>query len=155
MVYHRKVHSETGQSPLDRFRQDEAPAVRPVDPLTLCQSFLFRVTRQVTKTGHVNFHGNRYAVPGYLVGQKVELRYDPFHLSDIEVWFNGQYLEQATPLHLQTTIQPGLTPDPTPPPTPTTGVDYLALLRQEYQQLLHQQLPPISFTRLTDDPSGG
>ena len=154
MVYHRKVHSETGQSPLDRFRQDEAPAVRPVDPLTLCQSFLFRVTRQVTKTGHVNFHGNRYAVPGYLVGQKVELRYDPFHLSDIEVWFNGQYLEQATPLHLQTTIQPGLTPDPAPP-TPTTGVDYLALLRQEYQQLLHQQLPPISFTRLTDDPSGG
>jgi len=155
VVYHRKVHSETGQSPLDRFRQDEAPTVRSVDPLTLRQSFLFRVSRQVTKTGHVNFQGNRYAVPGYLVGQKVELRYDPFNLSDIEVWFNDQYLEQATPLHIQTTIQPGLTPDPAPPPTPTTGVDYLALLRQEYQQLLHQQLPPIPFTRLSDDSSGG
>jgi transposase InsO family protein len=152
VVYHRKVHTETGQSPLDRFRTDETPAVRPVDPLTLRQAFLFRVTRQVTKTGHVNFQGNRYSVPGYLVGEKVDLRYDPFDLADVEIWYNGHYLEQARPLHIQATVQPGVTPDPVPPQAaPSTGVDYLAMLRQEYEQLLREQLPPIPFKRLADD----
>jgi putative transposase len=159
VVYHCKVHAETGQSPLDRFRQDSAPTVRPVDPLTLRNAFLFRHTRRVSKTGHVHFHGNRYTVPAFLVGQSVELRYDPFDLTAIEVWLNSQYLAQAEPAHVLTTVQPGLTPDPTPPrPSPTTGVDYLALLRQERERLLQQQLPPIPFVRLTSrdtDPTGG
>jgi putative transposase len=154
VVYHRKLHTETGQSPLDRFRQDEAPTVRPVDPLTLRNAFLYRVTRQVAKTGHVNFQGNRYSVPAYLVGQKVELRYDPFDLANVEVWYNRQYLEPARPLHIQANVQTGVTPDPVPPPAPASGVDYLAMLRQEYEQLLRKQLPPIPFTGLTDDSQG-
>ena len=129
--------------------------MRPVDPLALRLAFLYRVSRQVSKTGHVHFHGNRYAVPGFLVGQKVELRYDPFDLRDVEVWFNGQCLAQAGLVHLQASTQPGVTPDPTPPPTPSSGVDYLALLRQERERLLREQLPPIPFTRLTDNLSGG
>jgi putative transposase len=155
VIYHRKVHSETGQAPLDRFHYDPALSVRPVDPLALRLAFLYRVSRQVTKTGHVHFQGNRYAVPGFLVGQKVELRYDPFDLRDVEVWSNGQCLAQADLIHLQASTQPGVTPDPTPPPTPSSGVDYLALLRQERDRLLRERLPPIPFTRLTDNPSGG
>jgi hypothetical protein len=101
----------------------------------------------VSKTSHVHFQGNRYTVPPFLVGQAVELRYDPFDLTTIEVWLNGQYLALAKPAHLLTTIQPGLTPDATPlPPQPTTGVDYLALLRQERERWLQQQLPPIPST---------
>jgi transposase InsO family protein len=150
VVYHRKTHSETGQSPLDRFHQDTSPSVHTVDPLTLRNAFLFRASRRVTKTGDLNFQGNRYTVPAFLVGQPVEVRYDPFDLSTLEVWFNGQRLANAQPTHLQTTIQPGLTPDPTPP-RPTTGADYLALLRQEHERLLRQQLPPIPFTRLSPD----
>jgi putative transposase len=150
VVYHRKVHSETGQSPLDRFRQDTGPSVRPVAPLTLRNAFLFRAERRVSKTGDIAFQGNRYTVPGYLVGQTIQLRYDPFDLAVIEIWLNGQYLAQADPARLQTSVQPGLTPDPSPP-TPSTGVDYLDWLRQEHQHLLRAQLPPIPFTRLSSD----
>jgi transposase InsO family protein len=150
VVYHRKVHTETGQSPLDRFRQDDHPSVHAVDPLTLRTAFLYRETRRVTKAAQVNFQGNRYAVPGFLVGQTVELRYDPFDLSSLEIWFNHQFFAQAQPVHLQTSVQPGLTLDPTPPPQPTTGVDYLAMLRQERERLVREQLPPIPFTRLDD-----
>jgi putative transposase len=148
VVYHRKVHSETGQSPLDRFRQDTAPAVHPVDPLSLRSAFLFRDTRRVTKTGDIHFQGNRYTAPGFLAGQPIELRYDPFDLSSLEIWFKGQFLAQAQPVHLQTGVQPGLTPEPVPPPPPHTGLDYLAMLRQERERLLRDQLPPIPFTRL-------
>jgi hypothetical protein len=138
-----------------RFRQDPAPSIRSVDPLALRTAFLYRVQRQVTKTGHVHFHGNRYAVPGFLVGQKVELRYDPFDLRDVEVWFNGQCLAQAEPLHMQVSTEPGVTPDPAPIAAPTTGIDYLAMLRQERERLLREQLPPIPFTRLTSGSTGG
>jgi transposase InsO family protein len=154
VVYHRKVHSETGQSPLDRFRQDTTPAVHTVDPLTLRTAFLFRVTRRVTKTGHISFVGNRYTVPGFLAGQTIELRYDPFDLLSLEIWFNGQFFTQAQPVHLQTSFQPGLSLDPAPPsPPPSTGLDYLAMLRQERERLLREQMPPIPFTRL-NTPEG-
>jgi len=35
VVYHRKLHSETGQAPLERWRQDLAPSTRPADPQEL------------------------------------------------------------------------------------------------------------------------
>ncbi|MBU0496116.1 MAG: DDE-type integrase/transposase/recombinase [Chloroflexi bacterium] len=151
VVYHRKVHSETGQAPLDRYRQDPQPTIRPVDPLTLRNAFLFRAIRRVNKTGQVHLQGNRYTVPGYLVSQQIELRYDPFDLTQVEVWLRGQPLVPATIHHLQTASQPGLALDPTPPAAPATGVDYLALLRQEHERLLREQLPPIPFTRLTPE----
>jgi putative transposase len=151
VIYHRKVHSETGQTPLDRYHTDDARAVRPVDPLTLRDAFLFRATRRVDKTAHIAFQGNRYTVPGYLAGQTVELRYDPFDLANVEVWLNNQSLAQAQPTHLKSTVEPGLTPDPTPPTQPATGLDYLALLRQEHQKLLREQFPSISFTRIQVD----
>ena len=151
VIYHRKVHSEIGQSPLDRFRQDESPAVRPLDPLALRNAFLFRASRRVSKTGTFDFLGNRYTAPGFLVGQTIQVRYDPFDLSMLEIWLNEQRLDNAQPARLQTTVQPGLTPDPTPPPRPTTGTDYLAMLRQERERLLREQLPPIPFTRLPSD----
>jgi len=71
------------------------------------------------------------------------------------VWFNGQCLAQADLVHLQASTQPGVTPDPTPLPLPSTGIEYLAMLRQERERLLREQLPPIPFTRLTDNLSGG
>ncbi|MBN1814496.1 MAG: DDE-type integrase/transposase/recombinase [Anaerolineae bacterium] len=155
VVYHRKVHSETGQTPLDRYHTDDAPAVRPVDPLTLRNAFLFRAARRVDKTAHVAFQGNRYTVPGYLSGQTIELRYDPFDLANLEVWLNNQSLAQAQPTHLKSTVEPGLTPDPTPPAPPSTGLDYLALLRQEHLRLLREQFPTISFTRMNSEDKKG
>jgi transposase InsO family protein len=154
VIYHPKLHAETGQSPLDRFRQDETPTVHAVDPLTLRTAFLFRDTRRVSKTAHIKFLGNRYTVPAFLVGQSIELRYDPFDLASLEIWFNQQFFCQAQPLLLRTTTQPGLAPDPAPPPPPATGVDYLALLRQERDRLLLEQIPPIPFTRLSPDSQG-
>lgn len=150
VVYHRKLHSELGQSPLERFQQDEAPTVRPVDPTELRQAFLHRATRRVTKTATVSFHGNRYQVPAFLVGQTVELRYDPFDLTRLEVWYDSTFLELAQPEQIQRTTHPDVTPDPQPdPPPPHTGVDYLALLRQERERLLRESVDQLRFTRLS------
>jgi len=148
VVYHRKVHSETGQAPLERFRQDPASATRPLDPEALRAAFLHRAQRKVTKTATFPFQRNRYAVPAYLRGQTVELRYDPFDLTRLEVWFQDTFLQLAEPEKIVTTTHPDVEPDPLPTPAPDSGLDYLALLRAERERLIQAQLDDIHFTQL-------
>jgi putative transposase len=148
VVYHRKVHTETGQAPLERHRQDDAPTIRPVEPTELRQAFLHRVERLVTKTATFSFEGNRYRVAAYLRGQKVELRYDPFDLSHLEVWFQNTFLQMAEPERIVVTTHPDVEPDPVPTPAPGTGLDYLALLRAERERLIEAQLGDIRFSQL-------
>ncbi len=147
VVYHRKLHGETGQAPLERWRQDSAPSIRPVDPLELRAAFRYREKRQVTKTATVSFRGNRYRVPAYLRGQTVELRFDPFDLAQIEIFYRDTFIELAQVERLVTTVHPEVTPDPVPPPPPS-GVDYLALLRLERERLQQAQLDGLHFSQL-------
>jgi transposase InsO family protein len=150
VVYHRKLHGETGQAPLERWRQDLAPSTRPADPLELRAAFRHREKRQVTKTATVSFRGNRYRVPAFLRGQTIELRYDPFDLAQVEVYFRDTFIEMAEPERLVTTVHPAVTPDPVPTPAPASGVDYLALLRLERERLQQAQLEGLHFTQLTE-----
>ena len=150
VVYHRKLHSETGQSPLERFRQQSETSTRPVGPTTLRQAFLHRDQRKVTKTATISFQGNRYRTPDYLRGQSIELRYDPFDLSHLELWRQDTFLEMAQPDQLANPTHPDLKPDPQPAPPPAeTGLDYLALLRCEHQRLIQAQLEGLHFSQLT------
>jgi transposase InsO family protein len=151
VVYHRKLHSETGQAPLERFRQDDAPNTRSVEPSELRQAFLHRDQRTVTTTATVSFQGNRYRVAAYLRRQKVELRYDPFDLTRIEVWFQDTFLQLAEPDRVVTTTHPDVEPDPPSAPPTGTGLDYLALLRAERERLIQQQLHGIRFSQLQQD----
>lgn len=153
VLYHRKLHSETGQSPLERYRQNPAPTTRPVDPTTLRQAFLHRDQRTITKTATFSFQANRYRVPDYLRGQSVELRYDPFDLSRLQVWFQDTFLQMAQPDHLINPIHPDITPNPRPASPPKDpGLDYLALLRTQHQRLIQAQLDGIHFSQLADRP---
>lgn len=153
VVYHRKLHSEIGQAPLERYRQDPAPATRPLDPATLRQAFLHRDHRKVAKTATISFQGNRYRVPDYLRGQTVELRYDPFDLSHLELWFQDTFLQPIQADHLVKPTHPQVTPDPRPAAPPQeTGLDYLALLRTEHHRLIQAHLEGIHFSHLADRP---
>ena len=149
VVYHRKIHTETGQAPLERYRQDPQAATRPPDPTALRQAFLHRATRRVTKTAAFSFHGNRYQTPDYLRGQTIELRFDPFDLAHLEIWHNDTFLQLAHPERLLTTADPQFSPDPAPaPPAKDTALDYLALLRAERERLIQTQLDTIHFSQL-------
>jgi hypothetical protein len=70
VVYHPKLHTETGQAPLERFRQDPAPATRSADPQALRQAFLHRDQRKVTQTATFSFRRNRYRVPATFFQQE-------------------------------------------------------------------------------------
>lgn len=86
-------------------------------------------------------------------GQTLELRYDPFDLAHLELWFQDIFLQLAQPERLVRPTHPDLELDPTPAtPPPNTGLDYLALLRAEHQRLIQAQLDGIHFSQLATPP---
>jgi hypothetical protein len=79
------------------------------------------------------------------------LRYDPFDLSRLEVWFQDTFIEVAQPDRVVTTIHPDVEPDPVAAAPPDEGLDYLALLRAEREHLLREQLQGIRFSQLSPE----
>jgi len=151
LIYHRAIHSETGQSPLERY-QTGLSQVRQADPELLRKAFLWREKRTVRKDGRIALQGNTYRVDAQFIGRQIELRFDPFDLSELEVWLEGQTLGQATVLQQgreQHIAVEHLAKAPAPQAAqPKTSLDYLALLRAEYQQHHRQQAGSLRFAQL-------
>lgn len=126
-VYHRRIHSETGQAPLARWMSD-APFPVPA-PADLAEAFRWSEHRTVSKTALVSLHGNRYQVDPVLVGRKVELVFDPFDLTFLQVRCHGLDAGTAQPFQITRHSHPKARPEvAAEPPKPTTGIDYLALI---------------------------
>ena len=145
VVYHRRAHSETGQTPLARF--DTAGAPRLPTPALLRQAFLWSQERTVTKTATVSLHGNQYEVDAALVGRKVELVFDPFDLTRIEVRYQHRPMGLAVPLVIGRHTHPQAQRELPPPPT-GTGIDYLRLLAEQRDAELGGH--PIDYSALAE-----
>ena len=130
-VYHQRVHSETGQAPLARFLAAGPPTL-PSTQL-LHEAFLWSHQRMVTKTATISLHGNRYEVDAALVGRRVEVVFDPFDLSSLEVRYQGRSMGIAVPHRIERHVHPDARPDLPPPPATATGIDYLALVADRHR----------------------
>ncbi len=83
----------------------------------------------MTKTATVALFSNSYEVDPALVGRKVELVFDPFDLTKIEVRYNGRAMGAAVPVVIGRHSHPAARPEPgAEAPPPTTGIDYLHLV---------------------------
>ncbi len=130
-VYHRRIHSETGQTPLERF------SVKPKIPeLALVrEAFLFSESRTVTKTATVSLYGNDYEVDQALIGRKIELVFDPFDLSVINVRYLDRDFGVAVPHKISRHSHPMVVSKP-PETVQPSGIDYLALVDKKHREHL-------------------
>jgi putative transposase len=134
-VYHAHIHSETGQAPLARW-QTGAPFPLPT-PAALAEAFLWEQRRSVTKTATISLHGNTYQVDPTLVGRRVELVFDPFDLTQLEVRLAGKPMGVAIPHQIGRHAHPKARPETPPPAPPTrTGIDYARLIDTAHQAQL-------------------
>ncbi len=134
-VYHQRVHSETQQAPLERFLAAGPPALPA--PELLREAFLWSHHRKVTKTATISLFGNRYEVDAALVGRTVEVVFDPFDLTRLDVRFGGRSMGQAVPQQIGRHVHPDARPDPaTPAAAAATGIDYLALVAARHRKTL-------------------
>jgi putative transposase len=125
-VYHQRAHGETGQSPQARY-EAAGPAASP-DAAVLRAAFSWSAVRLVRKTATVELEGNRYSVDPFLTGRKVELVFDPYDLTKLEVWWAGRKVGTAVPQVIGRHAHPKAPPDEDPEPVEYTGIDYLALI---------------------------
>ncbi len=108
--------------------------MKAADPETLRKAFLWREERKVRKDGCIELLGNTYQVGPSFAGPKLELHIDPFDLSHLELFFDGNsfgmaaVLQQGREKHLAVGK---LVTQPTAPPKPKSSLDYLAALRTE------------------------
>jgi putative transposase len=136
-VYHPRVHTETQMPPLARFLAAGPPVPTPAALLT--EAFRWGEWRTVTKTATVSLHGNHYEVDASLAGSKVELVFDPFDLSDIDVHHHGRRVGKAVPFRIGRHVHPKAVAD-TPPAATPTGIDYLRLLQTRQTRALGERL---------------
>jgi putative transposase len=138
-VYHRRSHSETGQPPIERFLSAGPPALP--DAALLREAFLWSAWRTVTATATVSLHGNAYQVDPALAGRKVELVFDPFDMTAVEIRYHGRAMGAAVPHRIRRHSHPRARPELAPPPPPApTGIDYLKLIEERHAAELASRL---------------
>ena len=124
--YNRKPHGETGDPPLERFRA-AVDHIRYADEEALRQAFLWREHRTSDKAGVFSLFGLRYQVSASLARKRIQLRYDPEQLDQLEIWHNGRFVERARPFEVRRHRRPK-TIEPPPSPAGPPAVDWLAHL---------------------------
>ena len=139
--YHRRTHTETGQSPLERWdtgwdRLGHTPELPTAADLT--EAFLWSEFRVVTKTATVSLHSNTYQVDPALAGRRVELVFSPFDLQTVEVRHRDQSFGAATPHTISRHAHPKARPETVETPPATTGIDYLALTAAAHHEQLRE-----------------
>jgi transposase InsO family protein len=97
-AYQHKVHgSLDGFTPMQAFQRDEKH-VRFVTPEECYDAFLHEETRMVDKTGCFSLQGITFEAGVAFIRKKVDVRFDPFSLSIVEVWHGGAKQFMAKPL---------------------------------------------------------
>ncbi|MEV6319511.1 DDE-type integrase/transposase/recombinase [Streptomyces sp. NPDC051776] len=147
-VYHRTVHSETGQPPIERWLGSIPKPLPLPSPADLREAFLWSEFRTVTKTATVSLHGNTYEVDPMLSGMRVELVFDPFDLTQIEVRASGKTAGTAVPHQVGRHTHPKASPEVSAQPAPSTGINYLKILDEKHTA---NTAKGINYSSLLDD----
>jgi putative transposase len=108
----------------------------------------------VRKTARVELEGNVYLVDRFLVGRNVQLHYDPFDLTRIEVHWAGQMVGKAVPEHIGRHAHPKAPPNNKPEPITPTGIDFIQLLADADRAETGQRLNLAHLADDTAEPAG-
>jgi transposase InsO family protein len=97
-VYHRREHSALQTTPLLRWQRDIAQ-VRQLPPATdMRRLFFHRVDRLVRRDSTFLLRHRFFEAPPYLAGKKIEVRFDPLDLAQLEIYCAGKPEGAARPV---------------------------------------------------------
>lgn len=139
--YHIRQHGSTGQPPKTRLAASTR-VMRRKTLAELTEIFLWEEQRTVDKTGCVSLGGNTYEVDLQLCKRRVQLRYDPFDLTVIQVWCEDKRYADATTVDLSRPYDRRVTPPAAPLVVEADGqVAFLDLAEQKRQaQWTHEEV---------------
>jgi transposase InsO family protein len=98
--YHQRHHGSLKMSPAKAMEEAVAKGLvlsREADPEEVKEAFLWRETRQVSNLATVKIYNNLYEVDESLMGKYVEVRYNPYDLRRLLIFFEGEFRGEAKP----------------------------------------------------------
>jgi hypothetical protein len=119
-----------------------------LDPEVARELFLVKEERKVhQETSCVQVKTREFLCESYLRRQWVDVRYDPNDLSSVVIMKDGRRIQRAFPRVPNT--------PPVKPPkgdTVSQSVNYLALVREEYDRQLLEMARPLAYAKLKVEP---
>lgn len=142
VAYHQKVHNSFKQRPTDRYHKCEQP-IRRIPPHELMEVFLMEETRKVDKTNCCSLLGTLFEVESGMAGETIQLRFDPYDMSMVQVWKEGVRGKDARKLEMRSMHRPkaretSVSESPMPSPT-KTGLNYVELAHEAYMEQQRQK----------------
>lgn len=107
--YHDRRHGTLKMSPrqaLEIAKKSGLDFSRPVSAQAVREIFLWREYRDVSSVAAVKIYSNLYEVDESLVGKKVELRFNPYDLRRILVYYEGIFRGEANPYQMKNFTEP-------------------------------------------------
>jgi len=141
--YDDKLHSSISMTPKERWDMslDSGTKLKFFSPVELEEIFLHAEERSVSKYGVISFEGNTYEAPVELIGKNVVVRYNPFHIDYLHIYFNDKYFGTAKTIDLKTKRHRSVGSIPE-----ESGYDssisrlYFENIKSNYQKYLQDQL---------------
>jgi transposase InsO family protein len=94
-----EILSKRERTPYQAYTEDPAK-VRYISSLECRDAFLWEVQRTVDKSGCIKLAGVVFDVGVALIRRRVDVRYDPFDISVIEIWHSGKFQRKAEQLYM-------------------------------------------------------
>jgi len=133
-VYHRTEHSALGTTPLARWQRD-IEHIRQLPPATdFHRLFLHRLNRLVRRDCTSLLGKRFYEAPPHLLGETVEVRFDPLDSATVEIHFQGE--PQGVGRMVDPVVNarvPSTKPSKAAAPEPT-GINFVELLKKKQDE---------------------
>lgn len=143
LEYHERIHSSLGMTPKEKWDESKNNGARLnyFSPVEIDEAFLHYTQRTVSKYGVISFAGNTYEVDGTLIGNKIGLRYDPFHLDKVHIYHNDKYFGLARIIDLNKQKHKDVKKiEEDPIITSEASNKYFDNIKSNYQKYLQKQL---------------
>lgn len=152
--YNNKIHSTTGETPNNRYQNGIAnhPPKRVTDIDEFNKLFLFREQRKVNKYGKIQLESNFYPVNGIKPNQKVEVRFDPFDLTEVLIYYENQFYTKAKASILKTReIIKEIPEEKQDKKVSENAINYFKLLREKHNEQILKNVDEIRFSDLNKE----
>ena len=139
------------RTPYQAYTEDPAK-VRYVSSLECREAFLWEEQRTVDKSGCISFKGVAFDVGVALARCRVDVRYDPFDISVVEIWHGGKFQRKAERLYMPE-FAPKQESAPSAAPTKPTHSRLLKVYEEKNKEREKQRNGALSFRRPKEDES--
>jgi putative transposase len=102
--YDNRINVDIETTPNKRWEASirNGTKLRFFSPVELDEIFLHSEARTVNNYGVISFEGNTYEVSAELINKKVVVRYNPFHLDHVHIYYCDKYFGTAKIIDLKT-----------------------------------------------------